>query len=182
MFLVMLNSCEKNKNYEFPQGEWVLEDFVVLNKVSYGYGCYFDDLQFESILNKNTFSYYGGKYLDFNSINFDKLKIIEVAKSNDSVFFVLNNHNESWKNYDFATNNSYKITLRTKKLKKLVFNYSLINDSTLIGEFWEKNQAISRYDAPNLTSINYNLENPDVNAQANISFKGEILGVYHLKK
>jgi hypothetical protein len=68
------------------------------------------------------------------------------------------------------------------KQKKLILSYSLINDSTLIGVFWEKGQAIERFDEPTFCTGTFDLYNTNIKGELKINFKSEILGVYHLKK
>jgi hypothetical protein len=176
----LIDACKKQNSINFPKGNWILKSFVI-NKVSpKGYSCSFNQASYQELLENFVLIYDGKNHLVFSSNHSDKLKIIESKVENEKLFFTPNNNPYYGKIY--GTENNITLTVRTDKLKKLKFIYSLINDTILIGEFWKDNQAISRYDAPNFCSGVFNLSNLNIKGETTMNFESEILGVYHLQK
>jgi hypothetical protein len=185
LFFLILTACQKQKSFKFPHGEWVLTNFVVNGTTINGYKCTFKTNQFDHLLVNCSFSFDNKNHLNYYSNKNDELKIIEINQSNNSRFFTLNNYFQTFNNtsvYSYSSIENFDVSVKTKKQKKLILSYSLINDSTLIGVFWEKGQAIERFDAPNFCTGTFDLYNTNIKGELKINFKSEILGVYHLKK
>lgn len=176
----LLGSCNKQSNINFPKGNWVLKSFVINDVSPNGYSCSFNQTSFEELQENCVMNYDGKNHLIFSSNHTDKLKIIESKVENEKLFFTPNKNPYYGK--IFGSENNISLTLRTNKLKKLKFTYSMINDTILIGEFWKENQAISRYDAPNFCSGTFKLSSSGVKGELEIDFESEVLGVYHLQK
>ena len=166
LLIFIITSCTKNKNFDFPTGTFVLKDFTaVYNDKSVLYLGWFSSIYIH-LIDHCEFQFDGkNKIYFYSQKGTECFKIKKINLINDSI-------NYAPKLY--KTNSFYKILLKNKKGKNFEFNYGIINDSILIGEFWEKGQNYFRSDSPNMIKEN--------NQTSQVLNGFEILGVYHLKK
>jgi hypothetical protein len=177
LIILLLLSCNKEKTFEFPKGVWEL------NQVTYAVDGYAYNTNGSGIGSTKINSQIEGKscVLNFNGKNRlvfiangkkDTFKIKKFKQIKDSIFY-----HSSQKNLNGF--NSFELTL-SNNMKHYIFMYTLINDSTLVGEYWEKGQKCYRYDAPDVQEVIYNYNT--IPAQSKVLYVKEILGVYHLQK
>lgn len=178
---LLLSSCKKEITTTFPQGTWTLKEFVVNESKWSNYSCRFEQANFENLINTLNVTY-DNNHLNFTSEKSDDLKIIKSENIHESISFCENYEKNFLLKGGGTVSNYTLLTLRTKKLKKIKFTFAQLNDSLMIGEFWVKNQALERYDAPNMTSGEWEIENINIKGPISTPFKSKIMGVYKLEK
>lgn len=178
----LLLACKKEITTTFPQGSWILKEFVVNEIKQTNYTCKFEQTNFENLLNNLRVSYDNYNRLYFISIKKDELKIIKSESSKESINYCGNFEKNLHLKGGGSVSNFTILTLRTKKLKKVKFTFAQLNDSLMIGEFWIKNQALERFDAPNMTTGRWEIEDINIKGPTSIPFKSKIMGVYVLEK
>jgi hypothetical protein len=162
LFCFLFLSCKKSKTFDFPHGEWVVSQFYHTNS-----SISFTNNIPEYLKNSLKINYSGGEYIYYHSNEgVEKFKIKKIEKNER------NNH-------------SYiELTLKNKKFKTFLFEYQIVNDSIIIGDYWKKNQQYVSYDTPNYvsTSYTYTFISSGQTKQGSGYGTFEVLGKYNLKK
>lgn len=153
MLCFLFFSCKKNQTFNFPKGKWLLTDFAIDHKFYPSFKVGTHEEKYKYLLGNCYLSYEGSNKLIFEA-NGEKeiFKIKELNMSKDSICFI--NGEKQYFGFNF-----YRLSLKNKKGKHYDFQYCLINDSILIGEFWEKGQPIVRYDLPNVAEVPVAIQN-----------------------
>lgn len=172
-FVLLLLSCTKNKTFNFPQGKWEVFKFVAnlgckcKDQIDYGFS---DDLP---LCSKCDYYYYG--YNPKNvTIEYSGTQKVVFGYEGKSETFKIKKV-ESTTN---GTKTNFAVSLRNKKGKLFQFDYTLLNDTLMVGDFWLVGASYASSKAPNIMTITRKYKDNSGKLMEGAYSKEEILGIF----
>jgi hypothetical protein len=143
-------SCKKNKFEVFPKGNYKLVDYNYENvcdtSASFGFGTTYAvkgtiyELEDPTII-ENSFEFDGKKHLVYHSDKgTEKFKILDCEVVYKETYF----------QNDGQYSTKYIVMTLKNDFKKYAFKFHLVDDTTIIGVYWQKKQNYFAADKPNV--------------------------------